>query len=450
MAPMASIRAAAVAGMFYPGEPRALAAEIACFLGDAEGELAPRLAFPKALVVPHAGYVYSGAIAARAYQELAAARGIVRRVVILGPAHRVAVRGLAAPSVDAFETPLGRVALDHAALRALTDLPQVVRSDSAHALEHALEVQLPFLQTVLGEFSLVPLAVGMASVAEVAEVLERLWGGAETLLVISTDLSHYHAYLEARRIDSATLARIAARATDIDHDEACGATPLNGLLACARKRDIPVRLLAACNSGDTAGGKDSVVGYSSFALYEHSDAQAGAALVALARAAIEEKLLDRAAARFEASWLERPGATFVTLLKCGELRGCIGSLEATRPLAQDVAENALAAAFRDPRFPELTAAEWPACQIEVSLLSAPKPIRFTNEADLLGQICAGDDGLILEAEGRRATFLPQVWQGVPDKRAFLGELLRKAGLPVDTRLESCTISRYRVMKFDGR
>lgn len=447
---MASIRPAAVAGMFYPGEPRALAAELARFLGDAGDEPAPRLAFPKALVVPHAGYVYSGAIAGRAYQELAAARGIVRRVVLLGPAHRVAVRGLAAPGVDAFETPLGRIALDRAALGSLADLPQVVRSDPAHVLEHCLEVQLPFLQAILGEFSLVPLAVGMASVGEVAEVLERLWGGSETLLVISTDLSHYHTYSEARRIDAATLARIAARATDIDHDEACGATPLNGLLTCAKKRDIPVRLIAACNSGDTAGGKDSVVGYSSFALYERSEAQSGAALIEIARAAIEGKLLGKPAAPSAAPWLERPGATFVTLLKDGELRGCIGSLEPTRPLARDVAENALAAAFRDPRFPELSASEWQQCQVEVSVLSAPKPIRFTDEADLLRQIRAGEDGLIVEAGGRRATFLPQVWQDVPDKRAFLGQLLRKAGLPADTRLETCALSRYRVMKFDGR
>ncbi|MFL6570934.1 MAG: AmmeMemoRadiSam system protein B [Burkholderiales bacterium] len=446
---MASIRPAAVAGMFYPGEPRALAAEIARFLG-ADDTLAPRLAFPKALVVPHAGYVYSGAVAARAYQELALARGMVRRVVLLGPAHRVPLRGLAAPSVEAFQTPLGSVALDRVALRSLADLPQVVQSDSAHALEHALEVQLPFLQTVLGEFSLVPLAVGTADAAEVTEVLERLWGGVETLLVVSTDLSHYHAYAEARRIDAATLARIAARATDIDHDEACGATPLNGLLACARKRELPVRLLAACNSGDTAGAKDSVVGYSSFALYERSDAQSGTALIALARAAIEKKLFGMTSAPLEAPWLERPGASFVTLLKDGELRGCIGSLEATRPLAQDVAENALCAAFRDPRFPELSAAEWPQCEVEVSFLSAPKPILFADEADLLRQIRAGEDGLILEAEGRRATFLPQVWQSVADKRAFLGELLRKAGLPADTRLETCRISRYRVVKFDGR
>jgi AmmeMemoRadiSam system protein B/AmmeMemoRadiSam system protein A len=451
---MASIRPAAVAGMFYPREPRALAAEVQALLARAD-DVSPRVGFPKALVVPHAGYVYSGAIAARAYSELAGARGLVRRVVLLGPVHRVPVRGLAAPLAHAFQTPLGTIPIDLPALQALHDLPQVVKSDPAHALEHSLEVQLPFLQTVLGEFTLVPLAVGMASVREVAEVLERLWGGPETLVVISTDLSHYHSYDEARSVDAATLARIAACATDIDHAEACGATPLNGLLSFAKRRNIPARLLAACNSGDTAGDKDRVVGYSSFAFDEVSAADAGATLVNIARGAIEEGLLGRQAQAADAPWLKTPGASFVTLLKAGVLRGCIGSLRAARPLGEDVADNAQGAAFRDPRFPALSALEWPQCEVEVSLLGAPRPLSFADEADLMRQIRAGEDGLILEAEGRRATFLPQVWQGVPDKRVFLNELLRKAGLPADTPLQRCTISRYRVLKFgagggDGR
>jgi AmmeMemoRadiSam system protein B len=169
---MASIRPAAVAGMFYPRGPRALAAEVQALLGGVE-DVAPRLGFPKALVVPHAGYIYSGPVAARAYDELARAHGVVRRVVLLGPVHRVPIRGLAAPSAGAFETPLGAIPVDHAALHALRDLPQVVRSDPAHAMEHSLEVQLPFLQTMLGEFTLVPLAVGTASVAEVGAVPKR-------------------------------------------------------------------------------------------------------------------------------------------------------------------------------------------------------------------------------------------------------------------------------------
>jgi MEMO1 family protein len=449
---MASIRPAAVAGMFYPRDPRALTAEVEDLLGSV-GDPEPRLGFPKALIVPHAGYIYSGQVAARAYDELGAARGIVRRVVLLGPVHRVAVRGLAAPGVEAFETPLGTIPVDREALGALHGLPQVVKSDPAHAMEHSLEVQLPFLQTVLGRFSLVPLAVGSATVQEVAEVLERLWGGPETLIVISTDMSHYHSYDDARRLDGSTLARIAARATDLDHEEACGATPLNGLLAFAGKRNIPVRLLAACNSGDTAGGKDRVVGYSSFALYEGGEvprAEAGATLLRIARGAIEESLLDETPPSFDAPWLRQAGATFVTLMKDGALRGCIGSLQAARPIVQDVIENALGAAFRDPRFPALTAAEWPQCRVEVSLLSTPKPLRFADEADLLRQIRPGEDGLILEAEGRRATFLPQVWESVPEKRAFLDQLTRKAGLPADTRLTRCKILRYRVAKFDGR
>jgi AmmeMemoRadiSam system protein B/AmmeMemoRadiSam system protein A len=449
---MGAVRPAAVAGMFYPGDPRALAAEVEDLLGGVE-ELEPRLGFPKALVVPHAGYIYSGPVAARAYDELGPARGIVKRVVLLGPVHRVPVRGLALPGATAFATPLGQVPVDLEALRAVRDMPQVQESDPAHALEHSLEVQLPFLQKVLGEFSLLPFAVGMASVEEVAQVIERLWGGPETLVVISTDMSHYHAYDEARRIDAATLARIEACATDIGHEEACGATPLNGMLALVKRRRLRVRRLAACNSGDTAGGRGRVVGYSSFALYDDDTAvsrdKAGAALLEIAHGAIEGQLFRRSLAATEAAWLRQAGATFVTLKRNGQLRGCIGSLQAARALAEDVAHNALGAAFRDPRFPALTADEWPQCHVEVSLLSAPKPLRFADEDDLLAQIRPGEDGLILEAQGRRGTFLPQVWEGLPDKRAFLGELVRKAGLPPDTRLARCKLYRYRVAKFDG-
>jgi AmmeMemoRadiSam system protein B/AmmeMemoRadiSam system protein A len=435
--------------MFYPGDARALAAEVEDLLGGV-GDAAPRLGYPKALIVPHAGYIYSGAVAARAYDELAAARGSVRRVVLLGPTHRVSVKGLAVPSAAAFATPLGPVRIDTDALRQVRSLPQVVVSDPAHALEHSLEVQLPFLQKVLGDFALAPFAVGMASVQEVAQVLERLWGGPETLIVVSTDLSHYRSYEQARAIDGATLERIAAFATDIGHEEACGATPLNGLLHLGSRKNVKLKLLAACNSGDTAGGKGRVVGYSSFGLYEGGEValeDAGRTLLSLARGAIEQNLAGRAAAQPALGWLDQAGATFVTLTKSGALRGCIGSLQPARALREDVAHNALGAAFRDPRFPAMSAAEWPQCRVEVSLLSTPKPMRFADEADLLAQIQAGEDGLILEADGRRGTFLPQVWEDLPDKRLFLAHLLKKAGLPADTRLTRCRVSRYRVAKW---
>jgi AmmeMemoRadiSam system protein B/AmmeMemoRadiSam system protein A len=437
--------------MFYPGNAPQLALEVGELLDGVES-FEPKLGFPKALIVPHAGYMYSGPVAARAYDELAAARGIVKRVVLIGPAHFVGGRGLALPECDAFETPLGRIALDAAGVAALADLKQVVRSAAAHAQEHSLEVQLPFLQKVLGDFSLVPIAAGASLTEEVVEVIERLWGGPETLVVISTDMSHYHAYDDARRIDGATLGRIESFATDLNYDEACGATGLNGLLAVARKKGLSIKRLAACNSGDTAGSKARVVGYSSFALYDSaavSTQQAGAALLAIAKGSILNGLGMNSvpAKRNHLPWLLQHAATFVTLTRDGALRGCIGSLSATRPLGEDVAANARAAAFQDPRFPKLKREEWPHCRVEVSLLSAPKPIAFADQADLLAQIRAGEDGLILECDGKRATFLPQVWETLPEKRQFLEELLRKAGLPADTRLGRCKVSRYRVMKF---
>ena len=446
-----TVRPAAVAGMFYPGNAPQLAADVTDLLDGVEN-FSPRLGFPKALIVPHAGYLYSGPVAARAYDELAAARGVVRRVVLLGPSHYVAGRGLAVPLSEYFETPLGQIRIDQEALRSLADLKQVVKSDPAHAQEHSLEVQLPFLQKMLGEFTLVPLSVGAATNEEVAQVLERLWGGPETLIVISTDLSHYHAYDEAKRIDGATLQRIQGLATDLNHDEACGATALNGFLGLCRERKLSPLLLSACNSGDTAGGKARVVGYSSFAVFDEkgpATAAAGRTLIEIARGAIANGLALSSVPvkRNHLPWLLQPGATFVTLTKGGELRGCIGSLSATRALGQDVASNARAAAFEDPRFPKLTREEWSSCAVEVSLLSAPKTIRFAEEADLLAQIRAGEDGLILECEGKRATYLPQVWEGLPDKRQFLRELVKKAGLPPETRLTRCKISRYRVTKY---
>jgi AmmeMemoRadiSam system protein B/AmmeMemoRadiSam system protein A len=448
---VSQIRPAAVAGMFYPRDARELQRDLAELIDGVEN-LAPRFGHPKALIVPHAGYIYSGPVAARAYDELGAARGIVKRVVLLGPVHRVPVRGLALPGVEAFETPLGRVPVDAAAVRMVAPFRHVVTSPEAHAAEHSLEVQLPFLQKMLGEFELVPLAVGEARLQDVREVIERLWGGPETLFVVSTDLSHYHAYDEARVIDQMTLARIASFNTDINHEEACGATALNGLLAVAKARGLSIRLLGACNSGDTAGGKGRVVGYSAFALYEGervSLQEAGSTLLGIARSAIGHGLgVQAEPPRTDgAHWLARPGASFVTLKLERRLRGCIGSLAPSRSLGVDVAENAVAAALRDPRFAPLTPAQWPGCELEVSVLSTPKPLYYADEAELLAQLRPGEDGVILEYSGRRSTFLPQVWEGLPETRAFLAELMRKAGIPADTRLARCKVWRYRVIKW---
>jgi MEMO1 family protein len=262
------VRQPAVAGAFYPGQAQALASTVASLLADVRARCDSTAATPKALIVPHAGYIYSGATAALAYAQLAALRSIIRRVVLLGPVHRVPVRGLALPGAAAFATPLGAIEVDQAAVAALASLRQVVVSPAAHALEHSLEVQLPFLQSVLDGFKLVPLAVGDATPAEVAQVLEALWGGPETLIVVSSDLSHFLPYRAAQSIDQDTVQNILALRGHLTHEQACGGTPINGLLLAARHHHLQPRLLELCNSGDTAGDKQRVVGYTSIAFTE--------------------------------------------------------------------------------------------------------------------------------------------------------------------------------------
>jgi AmmeMemoRadiSam system protein B len=261
---MIQTRSPAVAGTFYPADREQLAGMLARWLDTAAGDTP----VPKALIAPHAGYIYSGPVAARAYACLAAARSRITRVVLAGPAHRVAVRGLALPGVDVFATPLGAVPLDRDAIAAIADLPPITVSAAAHAWEHSLEVHLPFLQTVLDRFTLVPLVVGDAEPAAVEEVLDHLWGGPETLIVISSDLSHYLPYRTAQTVDHETAQAILDLRPDITHQQACGATPANGLLRAARRRGLAPALVDLRNSGDTAGDKTRVVGYGSFAFTE--------------------------------------------------------------------------------------------------------------------------------------------------------------------------------------
>lgn len=265
---MSSIRPAAIAGMFYPGKPDVLARNVDALLAAATP--AATMAVPKAIIAPHAGYIYSGPIAASIYALIAPARARIKRVVVLGPTHRVAVHGIALPGVNAFATPLGNIAIDAGAVKQLMALPYVGVSAEAHRQEHSLEVHLPFLQKVIIEFTLVPLAVGRATAQQVASVIDMLWGGEETLIVISSDMSHYLPYAEAQATDNATAEAILALRTDLNHHQACGATPVIGLNLLAQQRGLKAQLIDLRNSGDTAGDKARVVGYGSFAYYEQS------------------------------------------------------------------------------------------------------------------------------------------------------------------------------------
>ena len=263
---IASVRPAALAGQFYPSNARVLRMQITEMLAAA---LPPEhLTAPKAIIVPHAGYIYSGAVAANAYRSLSAVREQIRRVVVLGPAHRAPVRGFVLPAAQAFSTPLGEVPLSRLDWLMLQTRNDVYVDDQPHALEHCIEVQLPFLQTLLGSFSLVPILVGEASDEAVAELLEALWGGPETLIVISSDLSHYLPYRQAQWIDRSTVDQVLELRPGISHQQACAATPVNGLLLAARRRLLKPQLLDLRNSGDTAGDRSRVVGYASLVFSE--------------------------------------------------------------------------------------------------------------------------------------------------------------------------------------
>ena len=264
MGAIQELRPAAVAGMFYPREAGELNRCIQAMVADA-AKVRIWSGVPKALIVPHAGYLYSGPVAATAYAALGPLRGRIQRVVVLGPTHHVLVHGLALPGVKTFETPLGRIQVDEEAVSRIQSLPQVLTSPQAHAPEHSIEVQLPFLQQALGDFQLVPLAVGEATPEEVAQVLETLWGGPETLIVVSSDLSHYLPYHFAQKVDHRTCTLIEDLEQLESHEQACGATPVNGLLLAARHHHLNPHLLDLRNSGDTAGDHRRVVGYASFA-----------------------------------------------------------------------------------------------------------------------------------------------------------------------------------------
>ncbi len=260
---MLTVRPASVAGRFYPGDPILLGREVDRLLSAVA--VPPEEPMPKALIVPHAGYVYSGPVAASGYARLLREGGTLERVVLLGPSHHVAFQGLVLPESDAFETPLGTVEIDLAALRRI---PQIRRNEVIHRPEHSLEVHLPFLQRVAPKARLVPLAAGRATPSQVAEVIEALWGGSETIIVVSSDLSHYLSYRECRALDEETARQILRLDTALAPECACGAIPVAGLLEAARRKRLHPQLLDLRNSGDTAGGQEEVVGYGAFAFFE--------------------------------------------------------------------------------------------------------------------------------------------------------------------------------------
>jgi len=449
-----SVKPPAVAGYFYPAEPEALARAV-----DQCLQRAPGLAMaPKAVIAPHAGYVFSGPIAGTAYRMIAARRAEIRRVIILGPCHRVAVRSMAVPGADAFATPLGPVEIDRAAREVAIKLPGVEIFDEAFAEEHSLEVQLPFLQRTLDNFTILPVLVGGAAPNVVARLLKTLWGGPETLIVISSDLSHYYDYDKAVSSDTEAARSIELLQPErLKADHACGRHGIRGLLSVAREFDLRATTVDLRNSGDTRGGRDKVVGYGSFA-FEYAgaarlDDHCRQQLLDMARWSIDFALKNgrepkAAIGKEVAPSLAAMRASFVTLTLDDQLRGCIGSLQAHRPLILDVIGNAYRAAFSDRRFKAMTYEEFARLRVEVSVLSTPRHIPAASEAELLRELRPDVDGLIIRDGQAGSVFLPQVWEGIPRPDHFLSQLRRKAGLPARHWSDSFKAYRFTVEKLE--
>lgn len=432
---MERVRQPAVAGLFYPADEGGLRAALAQHV-----RLAAWPIDAKAIIAPHAGYVYSGPIAGQAYAALAHRAGQIRRVVLLGPAHRLGFRGIAAPTAQAFATPLGLVPVDGAAVASLLDIPGVMLLEPAFENEHGIEVHLPFLQHALHDFSVVPLIVGDATPETVEAVLTRLWGGPETLVVISSDLSHYERYERARELDGATMKLIETHRHDrLETQFACGQRAIAGLLRRAAALDLRVTTLDVRNSGDTAGDRDRVVGYGACTLEYAETARLPDDYRAMLHRAVRQAL-DQTARQAEITLalntiptpLLSARRTFVTLRTAdGQLRGCTGSLDHGEPLIVNVLKSTIRAAAADPRFKRVSPEEAASLNVGISILSHERPIAVDSEQALIDSLRPDHDGLIIRDQGRDALFLPQVWEALPDPRAFVRHLKTKAGLPAD-------------------
>ncbi|NIZ03213.1 AmmeMemoRadiSam system protein B [Thalassospira lucentensis] len=481
------IRPPAVAGTFYPADADLLRSEIDGLLDAAiQSEHAQRDTIPKAIIVPHAGLMFSGSLAALGFATVRALKDTVKRIVIVGPAHRMAFQGIALAKADGFATPLGTVKCDLAGLQSALSWPQVQILDDAHRQEHGLEIELPFIQRLFGkdsDIAIVPLLVSRCGARHVHELIEALWGGPETLIVISSDLSHFHDDATAQKMDRHTRDKIERfDAEGLDTNDACGALPIAGMLMSARKRGMRIKTLGMANSGDVTGDRSRVVGYGAWAVYtgtekmrvqpedganttetstgfvgttEHLLRDHGPEMIDLARRSIWHAIrhdgpmaVDRTAV---SPALLNAGACFVTLKKSGQLRGCIGSVMAHQDLATDLCDNAFKAGFRDPRFPPLQESELTDdLELSISVLSPARDFPFSDEADLIAKLTPFEDGIILSEGNKRGLFLPQVWEQLPNPADFLAHLKRKAGLPLDHWSERMRAQRFVTRGISGK
>ncbi len=459
------VRKAAVAGTFYDRNPETLRDMVLRYLSEGKALAEP----VRMLISPHAGYIFSGPVAGKGYATIDVN---VKRVIIIGPSHYEAFTGLAVPRFDYYETPLGKVKIDRVVVDKLKGMPNVIIADGFDEPEHCLEVQLPFLQVKLKDFMIVPILTGRVDPKQAAETLIQFID-EKTAVVASSDLSHYEKQARARQIDDATIETILS-GKESGPMEACGSTPIRIIMQLAKKLNLRPVKLDARTSFDTAPQHSSdgrVVGYASIVYISAKGAErpndnsSGKAttrqddlsaesknlLLRIARQSLEASVRGNKFERLQeadypAEVKEKKGC-FVTLTIGGNLRGCIGYIEPIKPLYQAVIENAENAALRDPRFPKVTADELKKIKIEISVLTKPEPLSYKDPDDLLNKLVAGRDGVILRKGMHQSTYLPQVWEQLPDKVEFLEQLSLKGGMPRDG-WKTAEVLTYRAIHFE--
>lgn len=446
-----NIRKPAVAGTFYSDNPKILKNEIELFLDNAVGVVKDS----PMVIVPHAGYVFSAPVAASSFKSI---RKNIRRVILIGPSHYKYFKGISVPKENAYETPLGVVKVDSDAITKLKSYNFVNSFSEAHDKEHCLEVQIPFLQTILKEFSIVPIiASKIENYREVADAVLSLVDDS-TVIVISSDLSHYMDNDSAHKEDLQTIERIISGNPHCDLD-ACGAEPIKIAMTIAKIKGYKSQLLDMRNSFETApryGSEDRVVGYAAIAYVpdnkeekEYFTNDEKNVLLKIARDSLVSGVTNQEYDLPDISNEKLRDVTgcFITLRKGNALRGCIGYIEGVSPLYKAIADNAISAALKDYRFPPVTEDELSDISIEISVLTKPESFQYLNTDDLLNKIVPGVDGIILDYQGRRSTFLPQVWEELSDKVQFLEHLSRKAGLGAED-WKKASYRRYQAIHFE--
>jgi hypothetical protein len=456
-------------GSFYPKSPDELTALIEEYTKRADQTVIslPPGAKLKALILPHAGYVYSGFTAAHCSKVLKG--NDFKKIIIMGPDHRVGFTNCAVSDVSAYETPLGKVALHPDSLVLRQKYSELFRTNKkSDKSEHSIEVQIPFLQHYLTDFQIIPIVMGPGDFGKYADAIETLID-RETLIVVSSDLSHYLPYDQAVKTDQETIGHILSldlQGLSGNHNFACGIIPIQVLTYLAIHYNWQPYLLHYSNSGQTAGPKDKVVGYAAIAYFETSDTnnnkgknqmdeEKGKILLKLARQTIAHSLnadineSDSQSMDLSDKVFTDHRGTFVTLTMNKQLRGCIGNLSSDKSILDGVKDNAINAAFHDPRFPPLSKNEFNKIDIEISILSEPEKLVYHDSSDLLEKLRPGIDGVIIRKGPYSSTFLPQVWDQLPDKKSFLNHLCQKAGLsPDEWRRPGLEVMLYQVQYFE--